>query len=107
MADINGSGEILGTDFATIGPESFLLTAAGIFRLFDPPGTGIAGSTPTGINDSGAIVGNYNDGNNMTHGYLRNPNGTLTTIEDPNAAQGANSPGTHVTHISAQGAIVG
>jgi hypothetical protein len=107
VGDINGSGAIVGTDYATIGPQSFVRTPAGVFTLFSPPGTDRAGSSATGINDSGVIVGNYTDANNETHGYLRNPNGALTTIDDPNAFQGANSPGTFVTHINVTGAIVG
>jgi len=107
VADINGSGEIVGTDYATIGPRSFVRTAAGVFNVFTPPGTNGAGSSSAGINDSGAIVGNYTDANNATHGYLRNPDGTITRIDDPNAFQEANSAGTFVTHINATGAIVG
>ena len=107
MADINTNGPIVGTDYATIGTESFLRTPAGIFHVFLPPGTSNAGSSATGINDRGAIVGNYADANNATHGYLRNPDGTFITIDDPNAAQAANFPGTFITHINDRGAIVG
>ena len=59
------------------------------------------------INSAGTIVGNYSDANNAIHGYLRSPDGTFTTIDAPNAFQGANSPGTFITHINARGAIVG
>jgi hypothetical protein len=107
VADINTSGAIVGTDYATIGPQSFVRTPAGVFTVFSLPGTNGAGSSPTGINDSGTIVGNYTDAKNATHGYLRNPDGTLTTIDDPNTFQGANSPGTFIAHINARGAIVG
>ena len=107
VADINTSGAIVGTDYATVGPQSFVRTPAGVFTVFTPPGTNGAGSSPTGINDSGTIVGNYTDVNNATHGYLRNPDGTLTTIDDSNTFQRANSAGTFITHINASGAIVG
>jgi hypothetical protein len=105
VADINTSGAIAGTDFE-VG-ESFLFTPAGVFSVFNPPGTGNAGSNPTGINDSGTIVGNYTDVNNATHGYLRDSNGLFTTVDEPNAFQAANSPGTFITHINAKGAVVG
>jgi hypothetical protein len=107
VADINTSGSTVGTDFATVGGQSFARAPSGVFTIFNPPGTGTAGSSATGINDSGTIVGNYADANNATHGYLRNPDGTFITIDDPNAAQGANSPGTFITQINARGAIVG
>jgi len=107
VADINTSGSIVGTDFATVGGQSFGRAPSGVFTIFNPPGTGTAGSSATGINDIGTIVGNYTDANNATHGYLRSSDGTFTTIDDPNAFQGVNSPGTFIMHINAKGAIVG
>ena len=41
------------------------------------------------------------------HGYIRNPDGSFVTIDDPNAPQTANSLGTDVNHINAGGAVVG
>jgi hypothetical protein len=104
VTDINTSGAIVGTDYATVGPESFLRTPTGTFNVFVPPGTSKAGSGATSINDGGAIVGNDTDANSITHGYLRNPDGTLISIDDPNAVQGS---GTFLTRVNARGAIVG
>lgn len=107
VADVNTSGVIAGTYQLSMGNVSFLRTPAGAYTFFNPPDVNINGSSPTGINDSGVIVGNYTDTNNSTHGYLRSPDGTLTVIDEPNAGQGPNSPGTFVTHINVKSAIVG
>ena len=37
------------------------------------------------INPAGVIVGGYADANNVSHGYLRAPDGTFTTFEAPGA----------------------
>lgn len=107
VADVNSSGAIAGTYQLSMGNLSFSRSPAGAYTFFNPPGVNINGSSPTGINDSGGIVGNYADTNNSTHGYFRSPDGNLTVIDDPNARQGPNSPGTFVTHINGKGAIVG
>jgi hypothetical protein len=68
---------------------------------FDP-----AGSTFTSvfqINPSGVIVGAYNDANNLTHGYRRDPDGSFTVYDAPGAGTG----GTAVFSISASGQMAG
>lgn len=90
--------------------HAFVRSAAGVLTVLDVPGPGTQnnqGATTRRINSAGTIMGNYSDANNATHGYLRSPDGTFTTIDAPNAFQGANSPGTFITHINARGAIVG
>ncbi len=55
---------------------------------FDAPGAGTdsgQGTYPFGITPEGAIIGWYVDGNNVYHGVLRTPHGTITKIDDPDA----------------------
>jgi uncharacterized membrane protein len=59
---------------------------------FDAPGACSSGSVCANsgtfgrnINPPGAIVGTYYDVNTLNHGFLRAPDGTITTIEPPGA----------------------
>jgi hypothetical protein len=63
-----------------------------------------------GINDSGVVVGEYRDENLVRHGYLRDPDGTFVTFDDPSAAQLPLSEANIATTprgISASGAVTG
>src|SRR5262245_34590042 len=59
-----------------------------------------------GINDNGQIVGFYvvipDSGPSLTHGFLRNSDGSYTTIDDP-----LGNSGTEAFGINASGQIVG
>src|ERR1700733_798917 len=62
------------------------------FTLIDVPGAGTGtyqGTLATSVNTSGAVAGYYVDGNNVTHGFARSSNGTITTFGAHGA--GANS----------------
>jgi hypothetical protein len=51
-------------------------------------GTGVGqGTKAIGINAMGSIVGFYIDSSGVFHGYLRAPNGTITTF-DPKGSAG-------------------
>jgi hypothetical protein len=62
----------------------------GKFTTFDAPlagtgtyqGTGCPGCS-LGLNDWGGIAGTYIDGNSVSHGYLRSPDGTITSFDPP------------------------
>lgn len=59
---------------------------------FDAPGAGTGagqGTYVSGISAGGAIAGNYVDGNNVNHGFLRTPDGTIVTFDVPGAGTGA------------------
>ncbi len=105
--DINSSGVIVGTVMPGTGTHSFILTPDGTYTVFDPIGTGATGSVARGINDSGTVVGQYVDSNLARHGYLRNPDGTFVTIDDPSAASPPGPSGTLSSRINSAGAIVG
>jgi len=55
------------------------------FVTFDPPGGPARDMLPSGINPAGAITGTYITGSSNLefHGFLREPNGTFTTIDPP------------------------
>jgi len=65
-------------------------------------------SFPTGINLQGAIVGSFNDGYTINHGFLRAPNGSITTFDAPGAGAGVGSnQGTAPLGITDLGEIMG
>ena len=72
---------------------------------FDAPGS-VKGTSPTGINDAGAITGSYADARSVEHGFLRAPDGTFTTFDAPGAGT-AFQQGTTVRSINSAGAITG
>src|SRR5581483_216344 len=55
---------------------------------FDVPHAGKGagqGTVGGGIVTNGSIVGNYSDTNNVSHGYLRAPDGSFTKFDFPNS----------------------
>ena len=84
---------------------------------FDAPGAGTAagqGTFANGMNVSGAIVGFIRDANAARHGFLRVPDGTFTTFDDPaagtcSASCGSIGPGqgTRAYAINPSGEIAG
>ena len=74
------------------------------FITFDAPGAGTGpfeGTLPQAINPAGAIAGLYLDASSLYHGFLRDPDGALTTIDVPGAHQ------TFPYSINPAGAIAG
>ena len=82
---INARGEVTGsyfsnTEFALV---NFLRTAKGTITTITVPGGFV---TPSGINDSGAIGGDFCTFvgfNEVCHGFLQTANGTVTTFDPP------------------------
>jgi hypothetical protein len=73
----------------------------------NPSGTASYGNLIlSSVAASGAIVGIYTDGNYVFHGYLRATNGSITSIDDPNAGTGTEQ-GTGALAINASGMIAG
>ena len=75
-----------------------------VFTTFDAPGAGTGpfqGTLPQAINPAGAIAGLYLDASSLYHGFLRDPDGALTTIDVPGAHQ------TFPYSINPAGAIAG
>jgi hypothetical protein len=66
-------------------------------------GTGVnQGTFPVAINPKGAITGTYVDSNNVSHGFLRAPDGTVTTFDPTDDVNGI-----FVAGINPAGAITG
>ncbi|MGA7340571.1 MAG: Ig-like domain-containing protein [Terracidiphilus sp.] len=73
----------------------------------NPSGTASYGNLIlNGVNAAGEIVGIFTDGNYVFHGYLRAANGSITSIDDPNAGTGTEQ-GTGSLAINASGMIAG
>jgi hypothetical protein len=106
----NVRGEIAATySDANNVNHGFVRDREGRVTSFDAPGagtgiyqgTGCFSDCPVSLNNWGALTGVYIDANYIYHGYLRNPNGKITTI-DP---QG--STGTLPYSINDSGAVTG
>ena len=108
----NDLGMIVGfyTD-ANIVPHGFLREPNGHITSFDAPGAGLGvglnqGTGAYATTDQGVIVGQYQDSNNVYHGFVRYANGSFTTFEAPNAGTGA-SQGTLAWDINRAGTTAG
>ena len=64
------------------------------------------GTFPYGINDRGEIGGNFQDANNVLHGFLRAADGTVTAFDAPGAGT-SGGQGTQGFAINSKGTIVG
>ena len=74
------------------------------FATFDAPG--VQNAVPVSINQNGAITGSYVDARGASHGFLRAPDGTITTVDVPSAGTGL-IQGTFALSINQKGAITG
>jgi hypothetical protein len=110
--DNNDSGEIVGfyTD-ANIVPHGFLRLPNGQITSFDAPGAGLGygldqGTVAIAINDLGEIAGQFQDPSYVYHGFVRYPNGSFTTFDEPDAGTEANQ-GTFAFDINLLGTTAG
>ena len=90
-ASINVFGEITG-DYLDANSvyHGFLRNPGGGFTSFDAPSASTAagsfsGTYPVSINDFGEITGDYLDANDVYHGFVRTPHGTITSFDVPGA----------------------
>ena len=94
--------------------HGFLRARDGTITTFDAPGActvqsctnPFQGTFAWNINPAGKIAGYYNDASNVAHGYMRAPDGTITTIDAPGAGTGP-FQGTFAYNINPAGAING
>jgi hypothetical protein len=115
IEDMNGSGTMVGgINVGVVNgvgtTHSVIRSANGTYTIFDPPQANGVSSFAYGINDSGAIVGTYRNASLVRHGYVREPDGTFVTLDDPNAAAltySATNLGTTSVRINAAGVVVG
>ena len=76
---------------------------------FDAPGAGTMsgqGTFPQQNTAAGTIVGFYVDANNVSHGFVRDKDGTTTPIDVPGAGTGAGQ-GTFALSINPSGEAIG
>jgi hypothetical protein len=76
--DINNMGRIVGV---SLDYEGYLLDEnGGLIATFNPSGS--TWTVPWNINESGTIVGHYEDNGFVHHGFVRKPDGTLTIVDN-------------------------
>ena len=109
MSGINNSGTSIGDYNDNIGANrGFERSPDGRFTRIDDPNAGAVnfqGTTPTGINDAGVIVGTYIDPQDVEHGFV-DTGGVFTTVNAPGAGT-TGGFGTFVEGINNAGSIIG
>lgn len=111
--NINPAGVISGgySDSSSVF-HGFVLIPDGTFTSFDAPGAGTGPGQGTEacsvdcLNPAGATAGGYADASNVFHGFVRTPDGTITTFDAPSAGTGP-LQGTQPTGINPAGTIQG
>jgi hypothetical protein len=108
----NDLGAIVGyyTDPQVV-PHGFLRTPDGHFTSFNAPGDGEGaglnqGTVAIAINNLGAITGQFEDAMDIYHGFIREPDGKITSFDAPGAGTAANQ-GTIASSINLEGAALG
>ena len=98
--------------------HGYVRNAEGKLKTFDAPGAGTGSYQGTGcpgcflgLNQLGAIAGIYIDANSANHGFVRSPDGKLTTFDAPGAGtasyQGTGCPSDCPVSLNDFGAITG
>jgi hypothetical protein len=94
-------------------PALALAQAGPSVITFDVPGAGTSaasclaqGTFPYQINGEGEIGGNFQDANNVLHGFVRAPDGAITVFDAPGAGAGV-LQGTFPLGINSKGAVTG
>ncbi len=94
---MNDSGTVVGfyTDDNVL-PHGFIRTADGKYTSFEAPDAGTApylvqGTLPYTINNVGVIAGQYEDANNVYHGFIRYSATHYEVVDAPGADTKANS----------------
>jgi len=112
-ANINPAGVIAGDYFdANFVQHAYIRAPHGKITTFDAPGAGTGAGQGTFtqfldcINPRGAMTGYSTDDNNLNHGYVRDPDGKITTFDVPGAGTGA-FQGTVSEGIDPAGTIAG
>ena len=106
---INNFGAIAGTYEDTNNVfHGFVRSPEGKYTAFEAPGADTTagdfnGTFVNGINDAGAITGFYVDASGGSHGFLRSPEGAITTFDVTGSIIGSTTPNA----LNLEGAIVG
>src|ERR1051325_8274747 len=103
--DLNNLGQVVGYYTNNSNPHGFVYSNGSYTSFDDPLGiNGGAGTWGQGINDSGQVVGYFQDSLHHTHSFQHSlaPGGGFSPLDDP---LGAN--GTFATDINNLGQVVG
>jgi hypothetical protein len=110
---INSDGTITGFFFDSVTvAHAYVRSKHGVITVFDAPGAGTGPGqgtiffSPEILNNDGEIAGHYVDSGGVSHGFLRDENGVITTFDAPGAGTG-NGQGTFSFAISQGGQITG
>ena len=104
--DINPSGEVAGTYFASVPSfteHGFLRAKNGAFTTIDVPGASF--TEILAINPSGATIGDFCGQTACYVGFIRSPHGSFTTINTPGSV--ACGSGAIAIGINPAGAVTG
>jgi hypothetical protein len=92
--------------------HGFVRAPDGNITTFDAPGADLTpgdfnGTFPAGINLFGTIEGDYFDASNVSHGFVRAPDGNITTFDAPGADTIDSGYGTFPQTLNDFGVITG
>jgi hypothetical protein len=92
--------------------HGFVRYCDGKIVTFDAPGAGTLtgsaqGTVAYSINSEGAIAGQFQDASSKYHGFLRSPDGVITTFDVPGVQFGANQGPGGSANINDDGEIAG
>jgi len=94
---INSAGSIIGTQPS----QAFVRDVHGTVTMFNLPGSIL--TVPTSVNQAGEIAGIWFDVNSKSHGFVRSPQGTLTSFDPPLGVTGFIT----LPNINRAGVVVG
>jgi hypothetical protein len=125
LYSINDFGVITGdywtcnADLSSCAVHGFVRTPDGKYKSFDAPGASTdgldgGGTFPQGINDLGEVSGYYADANFVFHGFVRSPDGRITTFDVRTTCTDSSNPpadcafeGTFPSNVNVLGRVVG
>jgi uncharacterized membrane protein len=105
---IGDDGTVAGGFVDVNGAHGYLRAPDGTFTTFDPTGNPSAVNIviPNQINSGGAVAGTYIDTSGVYHGFLRDSNGNITTLDAPGAGT-AEDTGTEIADMNTGGVMAG
>lgn len=106
-SDINDISAVTGTYIDNNGYHGYIRSAESTFTTFDAPGGPASGTIAGRINNLGEVEGDYANGDGVSHGLIRNPDGSLTEYDAPDAGHGAGQGTYGYGGINNQGTVAG
>jgi hypothetical protein len=104
VVGLSSNETVAGEYIDSTGLHAFLRTTDGTITSYDVSNSNFTGAN--NIDAEGAITGAYFDSNNVSHGYMRAPDGTVAVFNVPGAGTGQDQ-GTSANDINSTGQITG